>query len=60
MEKNHGGPECTRFLMRDLYIFFSRQKKEKIEERDGASVLNHMKVMSDKDTEFFFQVQHGQ
>jgi hypothetical protein len=39
MEKNHSGPECTGFLMHDIYNFFIRQKKEKIEGRDAASVL---------------------
>jgi hypothetical protein len=56
MEKNHGGSECTRFLMQDLYNFFARQKKEKIEGRDATSVLNHMKVMTDKDAEFFSSI----
>jgi hypothetical protein len=46
MEKNHGGPECTGFFMQGLYNFFARQKKEKIEGRDAASVLNHMKVVT--------------
>jgi hypothetical protein len=53
MEKNHGSPECIGFLMHDLYNVFARQKEEKIEGRDGASVLNHMKVMSEEDYEFF-------
>jgi hypothetical protein len=39
--------------MHDLYNVFARQKEEKIEGRDGASVLNHMKVMSEEDYEFF-------
>jgi hypothetical protein len=56
MEKNHGGPECTGFLMHDLYNFFSRHKKQRIEGKDATSVLNHMKVMCEKDSEFFFQV----
>jgi hypothetical protein len=30
MEKNHGGPECTGFIMQDLYNFFARHKKERI------------------------------
>jgi hypothetical protein len=32
MEKNHGGPECTGFLMHDLYNFFfpdTRSKESK-------------------------------
>jgi hypothetical protein len=31
-----------------------RHKKQRIEGRDGASVLNHMKVMCEKDSAFFF------
>jgi hypothetical protein len=56
MEKNHSGPECTEFVMHDLYNFFTRHKKERIEGRDAASVQNYMKVMTEKDPEFFFQV----
>jgi hypothetical protein len=56
MVKNHGGPECTGFLMQDLYNFFSRHKKQRIEGRDAASVLNHMKVMCEKDSEFFSSI----
>jgi hypothetical protein len=52
MEKNHGGPECTRFLMQYMHIFFSRHKKQRIEGKDAASVLNHMKVMCEKDSFF--------
>jgi hypothetical protein len=26
MEKNHDGPECTEFIMQDLYNFFARQR----------------------------------
>jgi hypothetical protein len=55
MEKNHGGPECIRFIMQDLYNFFARHKKERIEGRDTASVLNYMKVMTKKDPECFFK-----
>ena len=55
MEKIHGGPEDTGFVMQDLYNFFARHKKERIEGRDAACVLNHMNKMSKKDSEFFFK-----
>jgi hypothetical protein len=29
MEKNHGGPECTGFIMQDLYNFFCMTQEGK-------------------------------
>jgi hypothetical protein len=29
MEKNHGGPECTGFVMQDLYKFFCKTQEGK-------------------------------
>jgi hypothetical protein len=53
MEKNHSGPECTGFVMQDLYnFFFAKHKKERIEDKNATSVLNYMKVMTKKDTEY--------
>jgi hypothetical protein len=51
MEKNHGGPDCTGFLMQDLYNFFPDTSKES--KVGMQSVLNHMKVMCKKDSVFF-------
>jgi hypothetical protein len=55
MENNHGGPECTGYIMQDLYNFFARHKKEGIEGKDAMSVLNYLKVMTENDPEFFFK-----
>jgi hypothetical protein len=38
-----------------LLQFFARHKKERIEGRDAASVLNYMKVMTKNDPKFFFK-----
>jgi hypothetical protein len=54
METSHGGPGETGFISQDLYNFISAYKKEKIEESDAEFVLNHMRVMEEKDPEFFF------
>jgi hypothetical protein len=35
MEKNHGGHECTGFLMQDLYNFFEAQEAKN--RREGCS-----------------------
>lgn len=53
MEKIHGGPEDTGFLLMDLYKFFSRHKKQRIEGFDAACVMNHFKVMSRSTWSFF-------
>jgi zinc finger SWIM domain-containing protein 3 len=49
MATSHGGPGETGFISRDLYNFISTYKKEKIEESDAEFVLNHMRVMQEKD-----------
>uniref|UniRef100_K4A0C0 Uncharacterized protein n=1 Tax=Setaria italica TaxID=4555 RepID=K4A0C0_SETIT len=57
METSHGGPGGpgeTGFLSQDLYNFFSRYKKGKVEESDAEFVLDHMHQMQEKDPEFFF------
>uniref|UniRef100_K3YLN5 SWIM-type domain-containing protein n=1 Tax=Setaria italica TaxID=4555 RepID=K3YLN5_SETIT len=54
MEASHGGPGETGFLSQDLYNFFSRYKKGKVEGSDVEFVLNHMHQMQEKDSEFFF------
>ncbi|XP_022685196.1 protein FAR1-RELATED SEQUENCE 5-like [Setaria italica] len=54
MEASHGGPWETGFLSQDLYNFFSRYKKGKVEGSDVEFVLNHMRQMQEKDPEFFF------
>jgi zinc finger SWIM domain-containing protein 3 len=54
METTHGGPGETGFLSQDLYNFFSRNKKRKIEGSDAEFVLNHLRHMEEKDPEFFF------
>nr|XP_034593737.1 protein FAR1-RELATED SEQUENCE 5-like isoform X3 [Setaria viridis]XP_034593738.1 protein FAR1-RELATED SEQUENCE 5-like isoform X3 [Setaria viridis] len=54
MEASHGGPGETGFLSQDLYNFFSRYKKGKVEGSDVEFVLNHMRQMQEKDPEFFF------
>jgi hypothetical protein len=38
----------------DLYNFFARYKKERIKGRDATSVINYIKVITEKDTESFF------
>ncbi|XP_012700767.1 protein FAR1-RELATED SEQUENCE 5 [Setaria italica] len=43
MEASHGGPGETGFLSQDLYNFFSRYKKGKVEGSDVEFVLNHMR-----------------
>jgi zinc finger SWIM domain-containing protein 3 len=43
METSHGGPGETRFISRDLYNFFARYKKGKVEESEADFVLNHMR-----------------
>jgi hypothetical protein len=35
-----------------LQIFFAKHKKERIEDKNATSVLNYMKVMTKKDTEY--------
>jgi zinc finger SWIM domain-containing protein 3 len=54
METSHGGPGEIGFISRDLYNFFARYKKGKVEESDADFVLNHMRQMEENDPEFFF------
>ncbi|KAL6905922.1 hypothetical protein ACP4OV_003523 [Aristida adscensionis] len=53
MDKNYGGE--TGFLLRDLYNFFARKKKERVEGRDAEYVLNYMREKQDEDSEYFFK-----
>ncbi|KAL6620300.1 hypothetical protein ACP70R_035439 [Stipagrostis hirtigluma subsp. patula] len=55
MDKNYGGPRETGFLLRDLYNFFARMKKERVEGSDAEYVLNFMREKQDHDLEFFFK-----
>ncbi|KAL6600485.1 hypothetical protein ACP70R_045285 [Stipagrostis hirtigluma subsp. patula] len=55
MEKNHGGPDDTGFILRDLYNFFARQKKQRVEGRDADFVLNYLRSKQEEDSEFFFK-----
>jgi zinc finger SWIM domain-containing protein 3 len=43
METTHGGLGEAGFLLQDLYNFFSRNKKGKIEGCDAEFVLNHLR-----------------
>jgi zinc finger SWIM domain-containing protein 3 len=54
METSHGGPGEIGFILRDLYNFFARYKKGKVEESDADIVLNHMRHMEGNDPEYFF------
>ncbi|KAL6638252.1 hypothetical protein ACP70R_025824 [Stipagrostis hirtigluma subsp. patula] len=55
MDKNYGGPGETGFLLRDLYNFFARMKKERVEGSDAEYVLNFMREKQEHDLEFFFK-----
>ncbi|XP_062211569.1 protein FAR1-RELATED SEQUENCE 5-like [Phragmites australis] len=55
MEKNHGSYEETGFLLRDLYNFFARYKKERVEGRDAEFVLKYMGGKQEEDPEYFFK-----
>lgn len=55
MEKQHGGPEKVGFVPRDLYNFFAKYKKERIEGRDAEFMLNYMAARQEKDPEFFYK-----
>jgi zinc finger SWIM domain-containing protein 3 len=52
MEATHGGPGEIGFLSQDLYNFFSKNKKGKIEGSYVEFVLNHLRHMEEKDPEF--------
>ncbi|CAO2043310.1 unnamed protein product [Urochloa humidicola] len=54
MEITHGGAGEAGFISKDLYNFFSREKKGKVEGSDAEFVLNHMRSMQKKDPEFFY------
>jgi hypothetical protein len=54
MQKSHGGPGDTRFLLQDLYNFIAREKKEKIEGSDVDYVMNFMAACKDENPEFYF------
>jgi hypothetical protein len=56
-ETSHGGPGETGFLSQeDLYKFFSRQKKGKVQGNDAEFVMNHMRQMEEKDPDFFLSI----
>ncbi|KAL6615270.1 hypothetical protein ACP70R_037540 [Stipagrostis hirtigluma subsp. patula] len=55
MEKSHGGPGGSGFLLQDLYNFIARVKKEKIEGSDAEYVLNYMEVRREENPEFYFK-----
>jgi hypothetical protein len=54
MQKSHGGPGDTGFLLQDLYNFIAREKKEKIERSDVDYVMNYMAARKDENPEFYF------
>lgn len=56
METSHGGAGETGFLSQDLYNFFSRQKKGKVQGNDAEFVMNHMRQMHENDPEFFLSI----
>ncbi|XP_062227321.1 protein FAR1-RELATED SEQUENCE 5-like [Phragmites australis] len=47
--------EETGFLLRDLYNFFARYKKERVEGRDTEFVLKYMGGKQEEDPEYFFK-----
>ncbi|KAL6591971.1 hypothetical protein ACP70R_049663 [Stipagrostis hirtigluma subsp. patula] len=55
MQKIYGGRDEVGFLLQDLYNFFSREKKEKVEGSDADYVLNHMRTRKSEDSEYFFK-----
>ncbi|KAL6875595.1 hypothetical protein ACP4OV_013108 [Aristida adscensionis] len=55
MEKSHGGPGETGFLLQDLYNFIAREKKGKVEGSDAEYVLNYMEARKDENPEFYFK-----
>jgi hypothetical protein len=48
MQKSHGGPRDTGFLLQSLYNFIAREKKEKIEGSDVDDVMNYMAACKDE------------
>lgn len=55
VEKQHGGFGKVGYVSRDLYNFFARYKKERIEGRDAEFVLNYMAARKERDPEFFYK-----
>ena len=43
------------FFRRICTIFFSRQKKGKVQGNDAEFVMNHMRQMQEKDLDFIFK-----
>jgi hypothetical protein len=54
MQKSHGGPGDTKFILQDLYNFIAREKKEKVEGSGVDYVMNYMAVCKHENPEFFF------
>jgi hypothetical protein len=55
MENNNGGYDKVGFVTRDLYNFFARYKKKRIEGRDADLVVNHLMAQQEQDPDFFFR-----